>query len=129
MIKVYLTKQANYPVGAPKIKVRLKKFFENAGIVSDAEVNVSFVGKNKMIEVADRYLKEKNTVHNVLSFTESEAKKEFVYPADNIVRLGEIIVCYPKAFEEARSENRLIDDKVWELVEHGANHLLGRHHN
>jgi ssRNA-specific RNase YbeY (16S rRNA maturation enzyme) len=32
------------------------------------------------------------------------------------------------AFKQAKDENKLIEDKVWELVEHGALHLLGIHH-
>jgi ssRNA-specific RNase YbeY (16S rRNA maturation enzyme) len=44
------------------------------------------------------------------------------------LHLGEIVVCYPKVVEEAKNEDVLIDDKVYELVEHGAFHLLGIHH-
>ena len=80
-----------------------------------------------MLNLGQKYLKDK-IVHNVLSFTEDEMQKKFVYPPDNIIRLGEIIVCYPKAFEEAKTEGKLIDDKIKELVEHGALHLLGIHH-
>jgi rRNA maturation RNase YbeY len=128
MIKVDVVKQSNYPVSTPKLKNKLAKYLQDNGIVSDAQVNISIVGEKKMIDLAKTYLKEENTVHNVLSFTANEAE-DFIYPPDNILYLGEVIVCYPKAFEEARKENKLIDDKVYELVEHGARHLMGKHHN
>lgn len=127
MIKIDVKKQSNYPVSTPKLKKKLAKFLQDNGIVSDAYVGVSIVGEKKMIGLAKTYLKENNTVHNVLSFTANEVK-DFVYPPNGTLYLGEIVICYPKAFEEARKENKLIDDKVNELVEHAALHLLGIHH-
>ena len=126
MVKVSVTKQSNYPVSTPKIKKRLSSFLEKQGIVSDAEVSVAIVGEAKMMTLVNRYLKDKK-LHNVLSFTPTEAKG-FVYPPDGLIHLGEIIVCYPVALKEARDENDLIDDKVCELIEHSALHLLGIHH-
>ena len=81
-----------------------------------------------MINLAHQYLKENNVVHNVLSFPFTEGDKNFVEPPDNIIHLGEIVICYPKVIEEAKKESRLIEEKVLELVEHGALHLLGEHH-
>ena len=128
MIKVLVKKQANYPVSASNIKKILREFFQKNGIVSDAEVSVAIVGKAKMMDLAQKYLKERNNIHNVLSFTPEETKGKFVYPPDNIVHLGEIVVCYQKAVEEAKVEGKLINQKVKELVEHGAFHLMGIHH-
>ena len=127
MVKVSVTKQSNYPVGTAKIKNRLAAFLKNQGIVSDAEVSVAIVGEKKMTEFVKKYLKDKK-LHNVLSFTPTETKQNFVYPPDGVIHLGEIIVCYPVVLKEAREENVLIDDKVCELVEHSALHLLGIHH-
>jgi rRNA maturation RNase YbeY len=80
-----------------------------------------------MLEIGAKYLKDKK-LHNVLSFVPGEVKKNFVYPPDGIIHLGEIIVCYPVAVMESGVENVLIDQRVYELVEHGALHLLGIHH-
>lgn len=127
MVKVSVTKQSNYPVGTAKIKNRLAIFLKNQGIVSDAEVSVAIVGEKKMMEVGRKYLKDKK-LHNVLSFTPTETKENFIYPPDGLIHLGEIIVCYAEALREAKAENVLIDEKVCELVEHSALHLLGIHH-
>ena len=126
MIKVTVTKQSNYPVNSAKIKKELADFLTKNGIVSNAEVSVAIVGKNKMLDIGKKYKKD-SELHNVLSFTPSEVKG-FVYPPDGILHLGEIMVCYQKAIEEAKKENSLIDERVYELVEHGALHLLGIHH-
>ena len=125
MIKINVTKQSNYPVSSSKLRKVLKDFLTKSGIVSDAEVSLALVGEKKMAEIGQTYLKDKK-LHNVLSFTPEEDKVNFVYPPDGLLHLGEIIVCYPMAFEEARSEEKLIEEKVIELVEHGAGHLLGK---
>ena len=130
MIKVYVKKQSSYPVSAVDLKKKLREFFSGEGVVSDSKVTVSLVGKTKMAELGKKYLSEgkDHPIHNVLSFVPDEAKDKFVYPPDDLVDLGEIIVCFPIAFEEAKKENKLIADKVYKLVEHGAYHLLGKHH-
>lgn len=127
MIKVGVLKQSNYPVGTARLKKKLADFFVKKGIVSNAEVSIAIVGENKMLDISKKYLGD-NKVHNVLSFTPDEARERFVYPPDGTLHLGEIVICYPLVFEEAKKENRLIEDKVYELIEHGAKHLLGEHH-
>ncbi len=127
MIKVGIKKEGNYPVDSKKIKDFLEDFFSREGIVSDAEVSVAVVGRKKMLEIGKRYLDDKN-LHEVLSFVSSEEDLKFVYPPDGVVHLGEIIVCYPLIVEAAKKEGKLIDQKAIELVKHGAQHLLGIHH-
>ncbi len=127
MIKVYVKKQANYPIKASEIKNNLKDFFKKQGIVSDAQVSVAIVGEKKMLEISKKYLKDKK-VHNVLSFTHEGSKGEFVYPPGERIDLGEIIVCYPKAIEEAQAESKKVADKINELIRHAGMHLMGIHH-
>jgi probable rRNA maturation factor len=127
MIKVNVSKQSNFPVKSSLIKKRLREFLTKEGIVSDCVVSVAVVGGSKMLELGKKHLKDR-LLHNVLSFTESEIKGSFIYPPDGKIYLGEIVICYPKVVEEAKEEEVLIDEKVCELVEHGALHLLGKHH-
>lgn len=126
MIKVLITKQASYSVKTPVIKKKLADFFLKMGIVSDAEVSIAIVGEKKMMDIGNKYLKDRK-LHNVLSFTPTEVK-DFVYPPDGKIYLGEIVVCYPVAVSEATIENVLVETKVYELIEHSALHLLGIHH-
>jgi len=128
MIKVLVKKQSNYPVKVPVIKKKLAKFLAGKGIVSDAEVSIAIVGESKMMEIGKKYLKD-GKLHNVLSFVAEEDKGGFVYPPDKKIRLGEIIVCYPLAVKESITEGVLIDERVYELIEHGALHLMGIHHD
>jgi probable rRNA maturation factor len=133
MVNVSVSKQSNYPVGSSVVKKKLSAFLLKQGIVSPAEVSVAIVGEKKMMEIGNKYLKD-GKLHNVLSFTPTETntlkgvRVNFVFPPDGIIHLGEIIVCYPLAVKESEEENVLIDERVCELVEHGASHLLGIHH-
>ena len=129
MIKVYVKKQSSYPISAKRLKLKLQEYLTKEGIVSDAEASIALVGEAKMLEISKKFLKDKN-LHNVLSFTQEELgeRSNFVYPPGGVIYLGEIIVCFPKAFAEAKEENKLIEEKVMELILHSADHLLGKHH-
>jgi probable rRNA maturation factor len=128
MIRVYIKKQSNYPVNVTGIKKELKSFLESKGLVSDFSVSVTFVSEKAMKELSKKFLGEKDSVHNVLSFPESEVRGDFEYPTGLPLSLGEIVICFPEALEEAKKEGKLTDLKVSELVKHGALHLLGEHH-
>ena len=127
MIKVYVTKQSSYPIKTPKVKKLVRDFLKTKGIKSNAEVSIAFVGRSKMTDLGNKYLKD-NILHNVLSFTESEVGQKFVYPPDKSIHLGEVVVCFPVVVDEAKKEDKLIEEKVVELITHGLEHLLGHHH-
>ena len=128
MIKVYIKKQGNVPVSSVKIKNYLSNFFTKQGIVSDSDVNVAIIGKEEMEVLGKKYISPNEPAHNVLTFTGNESKREFLTPPDNILHLGDIAVCYPICVDEAKKEGVLVEEKVIELIEHGAYHLLGIHH-
>ena len=128
MIKIFVKKQGNFAVNVSKVKKELTSFLESKGLVSDFSVTVAIVGEKVMKDISVKFLGDAS-VHNVLSFTESEVKGEFLYPKDETLPLGEIILCYPKIVEEANKEGKLIDTKALELVKHAALHLLGEHHS
>lgn len=132
MITIDVLKQSNYPVSSKVIKERVRKIFEDNGIVSDSQASVAVVGEARMLELVKTYLHETGELaaeHPVLSFPTSEMEGPFVFPPDNILYLGEIVVSYPKSVEYAKAQNKLVEDVVCELAEHGALHLIGVHHD
>jgi rRNA maturation RNase YbeY len=128
MITISITKQSNYPVDSRRLQKVLANFFAKKGIVSDAEASVAIVGEKKMLAISKRYLKGDKSLHTVLSFTPEDSKEKFIYPPENIVHLGDVVICFPAALKEAKVEEKLIEEKINELAEHGAMHLLGIHH-
>ena len=53
----------------------------------------------------------------------------FVASPDKWLRLGDIVISYPQAIEDASLDGISVDEEIRNLVEHGLNHLLGVHHN
>ena len=130
MITISVYKQGNYPVAASKIKKAVKETLEKEGVVSDFDVSVALVGKDKMDELVTKYYKEDpkgEYEHPVLTFVTLESKGTFVNP-EKKVDLGEIIISYPSAVEESKETGKLVEEVVLELAKHGSYHLVGIHH-
>ena len=114
MITISVSNTGKFPVSAQTVKEVVKNVFLENGIKSNAEASVAIVGEAKMLEFAIEHLGESVAEaheHPVLSFPTSE-----------------IVVSYPKAVEEAKKTNKLVEDVVCDLAAHGALHLIGIHH-
>ena len=114
MIQTSVFNEGRYPIVEAKILKALTEFFGKKGV--EGEVSVAVVGEATMYTLAKRYLGEKHTLHNVLTFRDAEKQGEFVAPGNY---LGEIVLCYPIIADEK---------ELLGLVLHGATHLLGHHH-
>lgn len=124
MIRILISRQSRYPANTREIKKRvLKTLQENA--VREGVVSLSFVGKRKIKELAEKYLGEKDTLHEILTFPYLEGQ---VIKTEGELQLGDIVICYPEARRIAQKRNRMVDDVLGELAEHGTLHLLGQHH-
>jgi rRNA maturation RNase YbeY len=132
MNSITIRKQSSYPISAQSIKKAISKTLKKNGITSDVEVSVFLVNEAKMGSYAQKYLRETAKVaraHPVLSFPDQEIKGSFAFPPDKLLHLGEIIISYPQAIKQANKTNKLINDVVCDLAQHGALHLLGIHHD
>lgn len=125
MITVLFQTESHFPVDRKKIKDAIEHALIHQ-VHRDTEVSVSIVGDRRMRELNNKYRKLDKTT-DVLSFG-LEDGGEFIEPPDNKLRLGDIVVSYPQAVDEAREGNKLVDDQIVFLVLHGLNHLLGIHH-
>lgn len=132
MIKVLVHTDTRYPVNRKVIRSAVAQTLQKnrAGEMA-AEVSVAVVGSRKMQELAQKYMKD-NKKHQVLSFPfedVSQVGHGFVSAPDNMLRLGEVVLCWPEVLFEASRDDMMVDDKVYELVSHGVEHLLGNHHD
>lgn len=107
----------------------MEKILLEKGVKGKTEVSVNIIGDRMMRNLNKKYRNLDETT-DVLSFPLAEEieHKPFVDPPDKILRLGDVVISYPQAREDASDENTLVDDKIDELVEHGMLHLLGQHH-
>lgn len=112
-----------------RITQTIETLLMQQNVVGLVEVSVAIVGDRKMRKLNKKY-RNKDETTNVLSFPLSQG--EAIAPSGardkDVLRLGDIIMSYPQVIREAAKEEKLVDDKVSELVTHSMLHLLGIHH-
>ena len=132
MANVLITTDTRYPVNRKIIRKAVADGLSEHRIGDiSAEISVAVVGIRKMKDLCQKYLGDEGD-HQILTFALEEVIGEdgrgFVNIPDGILRLGDVILCWPKVLVEAASDDALLDDKVYELMLHGVGHLLGEHH-
>lgn len=129
MISVLFQTESHFPVSSKSIKEKVVAYLTPL-LKSDVEVSITIVGDRRMQELNSFY-RHKDYPTDVLSFPQndpSQPTQPFVDVPDGVLRLGDVVVSYPQAVREAAEENKLVDEKIIELIEHGLNHLMGIHH-
>lgn len=129
MLTVLIRTESHYTVNRTRVRGVIGRVLEEKGVKAPAEVSLSIVG-DRMMRKLNKTYRQLDETTNVLSFplAVNHTKKRFVDPPDDKLYLGDIVISYPQAREDALEENKLVDDKIDELVEHGLMHLLGNHH-
>ncbi len=122
--KILIFVESRYRINRKRIKSVVDDIVSKNEITSPVEVSIAVVGDRKMRELSKKYKGEDKT-HNVLSFSQVEGDGK---ATDDLLRLGDVIISFPEVIREASAEEKFVDDKVDELVEHGLLHLLGVHH-
>ena len=103
------------------------------GVGAQVELSLLITDDATVRELNKKYL-GKDKITDVLSFAleadkRSGAAAGFVMPPGEIIHLGEVIVSYPKAAEQAEERNHAVEDELALLVVHGVLHLLGYDHD
>ena len=88
-----------------------------------AEVVVSLVSEAKMKRLHRKYMRTW-VATDVLSFP---LELDTTYP-DKVIRLGDVVICYPVAVRQAAINHRSVNEEIAFLTDHGCKHLLGHHH-
>ncbi len=68
---------------------------------------------------------------DVLAFCmlpQKEVDDSFALPPDGVTRLGEVIISYPQAVEQAKEQGYATEKELALLIIHGILHLLGYDH-
>lgn len=140
MISVLLSIESRFLVDRDKIRSHVISFL-TPRVRRKTEVSIRIVGNRKMKALNKTY-RNLDATTDVLSFPLNEidpVDSNMMHVArgftpdrsgpDHILRLGDVIVSYPYAISQASEENKLVDDTINQLIEHGLNHLLGIHHD
>lgn len=125
MINVLLFSESRYPVNRREVKKIVETVLGQQGINGDIEVSISVVGDRKMKALNLQYRNEDKTT-DVLSFSQREGDTQPT--PDGVIRLGDIIISFPQAVNNARIKECLVDEEINFLISHALLHLLGIHH-
>jgi probable rRNA maturation factor len=95
------------------------------------EIGLVITGQEKIRELNRLYLEE-DAPTDVLSFpmTESDVDgNSFITPPDNALHLGEVVISYPQAKQQAKEHGHTVKKEVAVLIVHGVLHLLDYDHD
>ena len=128
MIHINLFVQSRYPVDRKMIRERAFRVLEENQI-DHAQVDISIVGTRKIKILNESELKHDGTT-DVLSFPQHERHQynDFPMPEGIPPHLGDIVISFPAAVDNARRFGKKVDEQICFFVEHGLMHLLGYHH-
>lgn len=129
MISINILADAKFPFDRTGLREHLTKVLAKNRLTDAIEIDVQVVGKRKISELHRVYMKLDGPT-DVLSFplNDPQDDRPFMASPDGVLRLGDIVVCYPVAVEEALEKQCKVDDQIKFLAEHGLMHLLGYHH-
>ncbi len=137
MVNIIINSDPRYNINKDNIKAVVLDQLAKLRIGGRIEVGINIVGDRKMHELNRKYRGLDSTT-NILSFALEDASPSslqhvprigFVAAPDKWLRLGDIVVSYPQAIEDASLDGISVDEEIKNLISHGLNHLLGIHHS
>lgn len=136
MINIVVSSDPRYNINKNAIRAAVAEILQKHKISGKVEVGINIVGDRKMHELNRKYRGIDSTT-DILSFSLEDSNPAsfqhiprigFVASPDKVLRLGDIVISYPQAIEDASMDGISVDEEIRNLVEHGLNHLLGVHH-
>ncbi len=136
MINIIVSADPRYNINKENIKAAVFQLLQRHRLVGRIELGINIIGDRKMHELNRKY-RGIDLTTDVLSFALEDQHQAslqhiprigFVASPDKWLRLGDIVISYPQALEDASMDGIAVDEEIRTLVEHGLNHLLGIHH-
>lgn len=136
MINIIVSSDPRYDVNKTAIRSMVASVLQRYKIGGKVEIGINIIGDRKMHELNRKYRGIDSTT-DILSFALEDHNLSslqhiprigFVASPDKWLRLGDIVISYPEALEDASMDGIAVDEEIKALVEHGVNHLLGIHH-
>jgi probable rRNA maturation factor len=100
---------------------------EIESVSSDAMLSVVITDDGE-IQSLNRQFRGIDAPTDVLSFADDAPDGSFVTGAGEPPYLGDVVVAYPRAEEQAAAQGHSVDDELRLLIVHGVLHLLGYDH-
>lgn len=96
--------------------------------IVDSEVSLVITSDSRIQEI-NRTYRRVDAPTDVIAFAlRDETDEGFISPPDGLIHLGELVVSYPMAVQQAQEQSHSIQQELAILIVHGILHLLGYDH-
>ena len=116
---ITITTGSRYRIDKSELTKKTTDILKKLRISLENNLNIIFVGKRKMREIAVRY-KNEDVALPVLSFSYRDLETNF--SGENT--FGEIVICYPQAVLLAAQKDKTVEQILLWLIEHGLENIL-----
>src|SRR3989344_1630242 len=125
MINIIVSSDPRYDVNKTAIETAVVMILQKHHIGGKVELGVNIVGDRKMHELNRKYRGIDSTT-DVLSFSLEDhntgslqhvPRIGFIAAPDRWLRLGDIVISYPQAVEDASMDGISVDEEIKNLVE------------
>jgi len=129
MILIDIVADAKFPFDREALRKHLVGVLAKYRLTDNVEISIEVVGARKMTELHVKHMNLPGPT-DVLSFPLNDPadSRPFLASPDGVMRMGDIVICYPVAVTEALEKQIGLDEQIKFLAEHGLMHLLGFHH-
>jgi probable rRNA maturation factor len=112
------------------VKKIARQVLKAEGVAPPYEVSLVFTDSETVTQL-NRDYRGVDKPTDVLAFymlPQKKADSSFALPPDGVTRLGEVIISYPQAAEQAKEQGHSIERELALLTIHGILHLLSYDH-
>jgi probable rRNA maturation factor len=129
-IGVFVEEELRGLVDEERVRRIAQTVLKAEGVAHPYEVSLVFTDSEKVKQL-NRDYRGVNEPTDVLAFymlPQKGADFPFALPPDGVTRLGEVIISYPQAAEQAKEQGHSLQRELALLVIHGILHLLDYDH-
>jgi probable rRNA maturation factor len=126
-LQINISADSKFPVDRKLLRTTLFNEWDKRAIGVDANLSIAIVGTRKMAELHKKFMKREGAT-DVLTFPQQSTEngdQGFVTPDETPLELGDIVICYPLALDQAIRLGVLVDERIQELAVHGFGNLMG----
>ena len=127
MIQVLIRPSLEDKIDPARVERVARIVLEMESVSSDALLSVVITDDDE-IQSLNRQFRGIDAPTDVLSFVDDASDASFVTDAGEPPYLGDVILSYPRAQEQAAEQGHGTDDELRLLIVHGVLHLLGHDH-
>jgi probable rRNA maturation factor len=129
-IGIHIERRFQSHIDEEWVRNRAREVIEAESITPPYEMSLVFTD-SETVQRLNRDYRGVDESTDVLAFymlPQHGADADFVSPPDDITHLGEVIISYPKAVEQAKEQGHSTEQELTLLIIHGILHLLGYDH-